>query len=422
MNSSSRYRNLQAVTLSSLLLLISLIGFSQNSTSTPYSMYGLGELRLQSNPHNSAMGNAGIGMPSKNFLNTVNPASYTGIDSLNFIFEMGIDGKFSSFKNQQKKAGSNDVNFSYLALGFRINRWFAAGLGVNPFSSTGYEINTTSTIEGVQQKYPLNIIGSGDISRAYFSLSFVPFKNLSLGVKNSFLFGTQTQTQYHDLTGIESYSIVNTTTDYFNNFYWEFGLQYQIQFKQNNTLTLGAIYYPRQLLYAKRENSTENTAGVSLRDEEETEADFIIPEEFGVGINWQKSEHLQLALDAGIQMWSNESYDLSGVELKNNPYVCGGIDILPSTHSLADYYKRINYRLGFRFAKSYLSLRDIQLNEAVLSFGFGLPIHNQRSRIDLSFELGQTGTTSKNLIQENYFRVRLGFSLKDFWFMHPKYN
>jgi D-ribose pyranose/furanose isomerase RbsD len=67
-------------------------------------------------------------------------------------------------------------------------------------------------------------------------------------------------------------------------------------------------------------------------------------------------------------------------------------------------------------------LRDIQLDEIVLSFGFGLPIQNQKSRIDMSFEFGKQGTTNKNLIQENFFRFRLGFSLKDAWFSRPKYN
>lgn len=395
---------------------------AQNNTSAPYSMYGLGELRLQGNPHNAAMGNTGIGMVSSDFLNTMNPASYSGIDSLSFIFEMGLDGKFSNFKTHSKTAGSNDINFSYLALGWRINRKFSAGFGLNPFSSTGYEINTTSLIEGIQQEYPLSIIGSGDISRAYVSLSYLLFENLSLGAKTSFLFGSQAQTQYHDLTNWGGSSITNTTTDYFHNFYWEFGLQYHIKLKQQDLLTIGAIYCPRQLLVTKRINSTENSSGTSLRYEEESTGSFVIPEEYGIGFSLQKGEHLQLALDAGIQTWSDESYEISGVELKSNPYIRGGLDYLPSTNKLANFFKRVNYRLGVRFAKSYLDLRGIQLDNSAISCGFGLPIRRQHSHVDLSFELGQIGTTSKGLIQENYFQVRLGFALKDLWFTHPKYN
>lgn len=394
---------------------------AQNNTSSPYSMYGLGELRYQNNPHNSAMGNAGIGMPSSNFLNTLNPASYNSLDSTTFIFELGADAKISSFETKKKTASSNDANFSYMALGWRVNRWLATGLGLNLFSTTGYEINSTSYIEGIQQQYPLNIIGTGDLSRAYFSASVSPLKKLSLGVKASFLFGNQAQTQFHDLSLLGSSSIYNETTDYFNNFYWEFGAQYQFQFDASK-LTVGAIYNPRQVLNSRRVNTTYNSAGVTLQYEEESEGDFVIPEEFGLGFSWQKGDHLLLAMDAGMQMWSNESYDISGVDLKNNPYLHGGIDYLPSTNIRDSYLKRINYRLGMQYSKSYLNLREIQLDEAAVSFGFGLPIRNEKSRIDMSFELGRTGTKSKNLIQENYIRFRLGFSLKDKWFTHPKYN
>ncbi|WP_339739734.1 hypothetical protein [uncultured Sunxiuqinia sp.] len=394
---------------------------SQNNTSSPYSMYGLGELRFQSNPHNSAMGNAGIGMASDNFLNTLNPASYSTLDSMTFLFEMGVDGQFSEYKSRNKTASSLDANFSYLALGLRINRWVSAGFGLNPYSSTGYEINTTSVIGGIQQDYPLSIIGSGDISRAYFTTSFTPIKKLSLGLKASYLFGNQSQNQYHDLTKLGTVSISNETTDYFNNFYWEFGIQYQLQHK-SSTLRLGAIYNPRQQLQTRRVNTTSNSADVILQYEEESTGEFVIPEEIGLGFSWQKGTNLLVAMDVGMQRWSDESYDILGVELNNNPYFHGGMEYLPSSNLRDAYYKRMNYRLGFQYAQSYLNLRDIQLDEVVLSFGLGLPIQNQKSRIDMSFEFGKQGTTNKNLIQENFFRFRLGFSLKDTWFSRPKYN
>ncbi|MGD9928763.1 MAG: hypothetical protein AB7U05_01985 [Mangrovibacterium sp.] len=394
---------------------------AQNSTSSPYSMYGLGELRSQTNARNAGLGNAGIALSSNSFLNALNPASYQGIDSLNFILEMGVDGKYSNFKSQGKSANLSDANFSYLAMGWRINQWIAAGIGVNPFSSTGYEINTTALVDGIPAEYPLSIAGSGDISRAYASVSLVPVKNLALGVKTSYLFGSLNQTQYHNLAYIGSNAITNETTDYFHNFYWEFGLQYTFQVK-SNTFTLGAIYNPGQSLVTERENSTYNSAGAIFENTTESKDDFIIPEEFGVGLAFNNNKNLLYVLDAGLQKWSDYSYDLSGVRLKNNPYVRTGIEYTPTTNFLADFHKRVNYRLGFQYAKSYLDLRNNQLDETSISLGFGLPIRNQRSRVDVSFEAGQKGTTVNRLIKENFFRVRVGFSLRDLWFQHRQFN
>lgn len=406
-----------------LILLNGSLAKGQNNTSNPYSMYGLGELRSQSNAANAAMGNAGIGLSSSPFLNVLNPASYTGIDSLNVHFEIGVDRKHAKFKSQGESANANDANLSYLALGWRINNWIAAGLGLNPFSHSGYEINTTAQIEGAVTEYPLNIIGTGNISRAYFNLAFTPYKNLSLGVKPSFLFGSLEQTQYHDLSLIGSNSISNVTKNYFHNFYIEFGTQYTFNLKPGD-LSFGIVYNPGASMVTKRVDTTFDSSGRIYQNEEESEDAFVIPEEYGIGLAFQNNRNLICVLDAGVQKWSAHDYDLSDVKLKDNPYVRTGLEFTPTWNYLAKFYKKVNYRLGFQYSKSYLNMKGVEQNEICVSVGFGLPIQvqNQNSRIDVTFEGGRNGTTEKGLIQENFLRLRVGFSMRDLWFQHRKYN
>ncbi|WP_163711899.1 hypothetical protein [Mangrovibacterium lignilyticum] len=408
-------------TLLGLVLMYPSTGMAQNNTRSPYSMYGLGELRSQLNPVNTGMGGAGFGLSSKTFINTLNPASYQGIDSLSFVFDTGIEGKYTTFKSQGKSASLQDANFSYLALGWRINSFIAAGFGLNPFSSAGYEINTTAEVEGTQSEYPLNIIGSGDISRAYGAISIAPIPNLSIGIKTSFLFGSLKQTQYHNLSVIGSTSVYNETTDYFHNFYFEFGAQYALKI-QKYSVTIGAIYNPGQALVTKRDQTSYNSSGVVFDSSSDSQKDFKIPEEIGVGFVVDNNKNLLYALDAGMQKWSDYSYDLSGVKLKNNPYIRTGLQFTPSTNFLASFFSKVNYRLGFNYSKSYLDLRGIQLEEVAGSFGLGLPIRNGKSKIDVSFEAGTKGTTSKRLIQENFVRLRVGFSMHDLWFQQRKFN
>ena len=45
-----------------------------------------------------------------------------------------------------------------------------------------------------------------------------------------------------------------------------------------------------------------------------------------------------------------------------------------------------------------------------MSFGLGLPL-KQLSTVNLALEYGKRGATSNNLIEENYFNVRLSLSL-----------
>jgi len=395
---------------------------AQNNTRSPYSMYGLGELRSQVNAVNTAMGGAGMAMSSSTFVNVLNPASNHGIDSLNVIFDTGLEGKYSQFKSQGETQNLNTGNFSYFSLGFRVNSKIAANIGLNPFSSTGYEINSTASIDGViDSEYPLNIIGSGDISRAYGGLSYSLLPNLHIGARTSFLFGSVKQTQYHNLTSLGSTSIYNETTNYFHNFYFEFGAQYEFKVKKYD-ISVGAIYNPEQKLVTKQENQTYNSSGTIMADETNYNGDFRIPEEFGFGLAVNDNDKFLYLLDAGFQKWANYNYDVKSVELKNTPYLRLGLQFTPSTNFMDSYFKKVNYRIGWKYSKSYLELKGNQLEEYVFTFGLGLPIRNQSSRIDCAFELGSFGTTSNRLIQENYIRLRVGFSLKDLWFQQRKFN
>ncbi len=401
---------------------------AQNFTSSPYSMYGLGELRTQTNAASTGMGNTGIGLSTNKFINILNPASTSGLDSSNFVFNIGGEYKYSQFKTSSKTANAINGNLSYLAMGLRVNKWLSLGLGINPYSTAGYDINTTATIEGSTYTYPLEIIGSGNISRAYFSFAIVPVKNLSIGVRTSYLFGSLVQTQYHDLSKISSVSVSSEITDSFRNFYWEFGAQYNIDLKNGKQFSIGAIFNPWQYLVTQHKIQTYNTSGLIYDQNTENKHDFSIPQEYGLGVVYSSTKMMYL-LDAGIQMWSKHKYDddnletVKSVKLKDSPYIRAGVEYTPSRHFLESYYKRISYRLGYQYNKSYLSLRSYQSSENVISLGFGLPLNNDRSRIDISLEggtKGQVGTVK--VIQENFIRFRIGFSLIDLWFQQRKYN
>ena len=61
------------------------------------------------------------------------------------------------------------------------------------------------------------------------------------------------------------------------------------------------------------------------------------------------------------------------------------------------------------------------IKENVITFGFGLPLAGV-SNTNITFELGKIGKKSNNLVQENYWAMRIGFSLNDIWFIKRKYN
>ena len=106
-----------------LLFPFTILAQFNNNTSSPYSRYGLGELHSYSFGRSTAMGGASIASRYETQINLANPASYTAIDSLGFMFEFGIDGKASNFTNDVGSAYQSDVNFQYFALARNSHGW-----------------------------------------------------------------------------------------------------------------------------------------------------------------------------------------------------------------------------------------------------------------------------------------------------------
>lgn len=69
-----------------------------NGSNSPYSRFGLGSLKDQSQGFNKAMSGVALGFRDGNRINMQNPASYSAIDSLSFIFDVGLTLQNVNFK------------------------------------------------------------------------------------------------------------------------------------------------------------------------------------------------------------------------------------------------------------------------------------------------------------------------------------
>ena len=72
--------------------------FAQSSTNSPYTRFGFGDLSDQVFTSNAAMGGVGNALRSSRHINPMNPASYTSVDSLSFMFDIGFSMKSSNYE------------------------------------------------------------------------------------------------------------------------------------------------------------------------------------------------------------------------------------------------------------------------------------------------------------------------------------
>ena len=412
-----RIKNISLLIL--ITLIFSLIQINAQLSSSPYTVFGAGQVEHNGFGVHEAMGGTGIGLPSSRSLNNINPASYSGIDSLLFLFEVGFFGRYSRYQTSNTIQDHFNGNLRYLALGFRITKWWATSLGVAPYSSVGYKIRSTAHIEGDLNDYIRTFTGKGGINQAYAGNSIRFFKNLSLGINLSYLFGTVTQNEEFSSGGqFGGYKIEKT--HYIHNLHTDFGLQFSV-FPGDWTGTLGLIYGNKKRLVKSTE--TFLSSGNKTIELDDTESDnFFIPAKYGIGLGLERKQNFRLGIDYERRDWSDADFTNPLLTTRNSERMSAGIEYSPFSHYRDRGLKRLVYRLGASMEKSYLIIDGEPINTLSFTLGVGIPVKNDISLINLTLEAGKNGTMNKGLIQENYLMLHVNLSLRDLWFMKPKYD
>ena len=104
-----------------LLTILSGAAVAQNNTNSPYSRYGYGQLSEQGSSNSRAMGGIAYGLRDMYQTNFANPASYTAVDSLTFIFDGAVSLKNTNLSNGTLKRNSKNSSFDYITMQFRAS-------------------------------------------------------------------------------------------------------------------------------------------------------------------------------------------------------------------------------------------------------------------------------------------------------------
>jgi hypothetical protein len=423
-------------TLSVVIVLIfcGLSGYAQqdlnnNNTTSPYSRYGLGDLNHYGYGRTAAMGGASLGSRHAVQINSANPATYNSNDSLSFIFEFGVDGKFSNYKSNTGTMKASDVNFRYFSLSFPINKWIGAGMGIQPYSNMGNEVAYSETLPDIGKTY-YNYIGEGSTSKAYFGASVMPVKGLSLGANLNYTFGRLNQNSKTQFDDASLFEISSTEGTRLSDFTLTYGLQYDYQLKKNQYLTLGATFEKQSdfTTFHRIFSYKTITVGTSslidtIQFRPESKDIIQLPSTIGIGLSYNKVNKLEINADYYYAGWSKCTfYGETDKYLTNQSRFSAGFEYIPEAYSIRSYMKRVKYRAGIHHEKSYLVLNNHQIKETGVSFGAGLPFPKSKSTANFGFEVGKQGTTEDDLVQNIYTKFSLYLNLYDYWFIKRKFD
>jgi len=432
----------------SILLLGFLAIFLNNhaQVGSPYSQFGFGNNQNKGFEQSKAMGGIGIGLRSNYQLNNLNPASYTGLDSLTVIYALGLNSGYNKIESSVDKMIRTDTKFGYFVMGFKGNKHWGSSFGVAPVTSVDYTYmySDSNDVNGRMDYY---LYGTGGLNEVYWGNSFLITPNLSLGINASYIFGEIEKVTtmvlaedyvYGDNTKVQRKMHVSDLK-------FNYGIQYKFNLKEKSSLIIGAVFENKMQLNSKESILAGTVAGTSELNEDfykdiyilsnnksellttvvdtsNIKSSISLPNAFGIGFTYNYKDIWIVGADVIKQNWSEIQNDFYNASYNDLIGLKVGMEYTPDLNSVNHYLKRIHYRFGGHYTKSQLEVRNTQINDYGLSLGFGLPLRSTKTAFSLSFEAGQRGTLEQNLLRETYGIISLNISLSDIWFIKRKIN
>lgn len=434
------------------LLSVASVKAQENS---PFSRYGVGDLYPQQTIASRAMGGVTAAFTSPQAINSVNPASYGFIPQVTFDVGISIDQR--TLKSKTPALTYNSANFlpSYITIGVPLNRargWGAA-LGIKPIARINYsveELVQSSTADTLQKLHQ----GNGGLTQAFLGLGKrwgkVTKTNFSIGVNVGYEFGRrQTSNIINYLDSIPFTKSNYSTTTSYNGLFINPGVMASFGFgertdkitklKQSYQLRIGASANIQHNLNASQDNiveSFEYDANGAIVPLDTIQLQNNIPGKIKIPVNYTIGFMLSsLLTDYGVNKWSIgadytggkwSDYRFYGQpdQLMNNWMLHVGGEFTPNLTSP----RRPIYRLGFYTGKNYINADGNGYDEKAITFGLGFNLakyrgqyDNQSTLINTAIEIGKRGSNINN-VTEGYFKLSVGLSLSDLWFIKRKYD
>lgn len=412
---------------------ITLIAISsiQVYAQTPYSIYGLGTLDDNTLGVNSGMGGIGYAIDNNKQINPKNPASYASMDSLTFLFDIGMNVDVNWMKEGTLKETKTTANFDYAVLQFPMGKRFAASLGVMPYSDVTYDYTNRIPLGAYTRT------GTGGITQVYFGVAAKIWKELYFGVNAAFMFGNIS----HSTTVLpsSSYSNVMAMIDlvefHVTDYKIDLGIRYTQPINEKNSLTLGFVYTPGKKILGKRYtntyslNSSDNSISMSYSDTLSLKNNYETASSYGIGIGYKWDNRLILGADVTYQPWSKASFlplwerRNTEIDTKGNLHdrlrISFGGEYRHDQYA-RQYIRRIRYRLGTYYDDSYLKIGNANLREIGATMGLGFPLLQDRSIVNLSAQYFHRKLSSGSAITENGLIISIGISFNEMWFFKSK--
>lgn len=374
---------------------------AQNTTNSPSSMFGLGDISTGDGGLYAGMGGVSIALRSPDYLSASNPASLTGIGEQKYLFNIGIMGAVKEFTQSNSTNKSVVGNLSNLGLGFKVlPRWYAA-LILNPVSSVGYNISLEQQVEGSPgSAITSQFEGEGGLSRLTLSNAFQVTSRLSAGVNLSYTTGSITQTERQGSATLTEKSEKRAV-------HADFGLQYVHRISRTRSITAGAIYGHSQRLAQDNTLTVSSSSSCESIDENQRTVKQYLPLFYGLGATYNSTRWIATA-EYKYMEWSKMKSLQSTIRYDNQHRIAFG-----AGYTIGKLYKLPKQiMVGAGYYNSYIVIKNEKPQNFYVSAGMGFTTQSN-SIISFGIRYNDQFNVSGNTQKERVFSAFLNIVINE---------
>ncbi len=413
----SRLFNILAV--AALMTSLTMPALTAQNTRSPYSKFGYGLLNDNATSAQRQMGGVGYAMKSGRQINVMNPASYAAIDSMTFLFDMGLDMTFIDSRDGSETFSDKGGGLDYLSMQFPVGKRLGMSLSLLPYSSVGYSVGSTISNGSASHQ------GTGGINLLNLGVSGRLWRGLNIGANVGYLFGTI----FNDAYATQS----SSSTSLFENvmeirdYHVQVGLQYSQPIGRSHRVTAGVVYTPAKTLLGHTWMQQYANVGASGAVPDtlyfmSLKGNYGLPETWGAGLSYEFENRVLAEVDFTYQPWSKAKYTateyMSETRLADRYRV--GLGVSYSPRYRGRYIERIVWRAGAYYNRDYMMVGGNHVRDYGITCGFGIPAPGGKTVINLGFEWINRQATPQPLLKENYYNITLGINFNQTWFFQNK--
>ncbi|MEO5600246.1 MAG: hypothetical protein ABIR06_04890 [Cyclobacteriaceae bacterium] len=399
---------------------------------SPYTSFGIGEPYGNALINHQGMGGVGVSQPQFFFINNQNPALLV-FNAVQTVFQAGIVAERRTISGDTLSETSKGGNMNYLVTAFPIvpGKW-TTSVGLMPYTSVNYRMQYIDDIIGSTNKVSVTEQGSGGLTQLYWSNGVRLTKEISVGLKASYIFSSIVNIYKNQL--IDSPQPVNYLAaveekSYVRDFSFGTGISFSkdsLFSRQRYRVSFGAIYNFATDLNARktdrlyRTTSIGDTTDVSVLPTS-TQGSYSIPSSYTIGLSLSRGLQWSLGSEFSYQNWSDfTNVNKQSGGLEQSWRIALGGEYTPDMFAAENYLKRLTYRAGISMEQNPFLVNNNPVKDIGINFGFSLPAG--RSSLDLAFKYGKRGNKAENILEENYFKIYFGITFNDQWFIRRKFD